>query len=875
MHKDNYLDEKKENVVYVNPKEYVAADPYAENTLTTAWINALKATTSTSDSSTSTSASGSETTNVNITYSNDVVNVAMEKISYAYGISVASVEMVPLTSGITGTVYLDDIKNDSIEGTTVAKKAIVSFIYNDGTNDYVLGEATTDDDGVFAYYGLPTGVVLSTVSYKVDYTDETTKKYYTASGAIDSLNGKDTLIVNENGDTAKYFQAGKVNAVLTDTIKVTKDNFTGKVLNVTDPIELTFDHQLSKLTVTVGVDETKVALVNDATANTCTATITPIDGAFSVGLQTIALSDALATNGTTDLTYSVDVNFVEFKLVGMSVVDAIPEGSRMAVTASQYLKLEYSMEVGRVEGCKVGGVAVDAVIAKDDAKIVYIPFNDKVNSTTTATLAGTVHAKVSDSVTSIALTDITEKFFANQTNYIASTNLNSDGELSYGADLVLTFAADLGTYTDIVVTGTGTTEYDSSYDKTTMALTISRVDGTVMSADQLTIAVMSGTTTIYTTANKYFGQKASEASLATTANKVCFTVLTVPTPDKYKSTTAKDFKKTLNTSIVLTFDVDVSSYKALLLTDVDDTKDYDEVIADLATTIIGSTTTANAKTLTVAPAGNYPYDTQVHVAYYTKDGDYVGQSTNEYKLDVLDDYMTLLAAQTSTITASLSDKSVKDNAYTATFDFTPEYAYTKSGSNNTYALYKRTTSIRGIVGKWTLYNDSINVNLNDISIAKTATTSATGTLVDLSLSPAVTDKSVDFLLVTTVDNLVKSYYYAGFADTTKPSISKIYSGSDIATVADGKYTVAANPAINNTTTYTVTASEAIATATVVATFAKTTETVTNKQLTIGNTSFSFDVKSSDSADLFTAADYVTITVTDYAGNSSTVALYCK
>ena len=180
--------------------------------------------------------------------------------------------------------------------------------------------------------------------------------------------------------------------------------------------------------------------------------------------------------------------------------------------------------------------------------------------------------------------------------------------------------------------------------------------------------------------------------------------------------------------------------------------------------------------------------------------------------------MTLLAATAKSITASLSDKSVKDNAYTATFDFTPEYAYTKSGNTNTYKLYSRATNIRGIVGEWTLYNDSISVTSNDISIAKTATTSATGTF--------GSDKSVDFLLVTTVDNLAKSYYYAGFADTTKPNISKIYSGSDIATLADGKYTVAANPAINNTTTYTVTASEAIATATVVATFAKTTETVT-------------------------------------------------
>lgn len=501
------------------------------------------------------------------------------------------------------------------------------------------------------------------------------------------------------------------------------------------------------------------------------------------------MSNIIATNNTTNYQYNIDtdgddvydilgftVNFVEFKIVDVRVVDNAPvtptASARKAVTTSQSLEVEYSLPVDEVT-CKLNDEFIDVTVNEN---IVTIPFTDIINYDVVSSISLTAKAKANDIVLISSGDDLdADYYYSAQTNSIVSSNVefvttgtgNSavrTNEIVLGNKVVLTFATEFPAgATGFVTENSKTIPWKSDTADLTDDATVS-VSGkevTITGFDTkdtyvFDLYIKNGDTTVYSTNNYAFAlNNAYEQNLAITSrsetdNSISITVV-VPTAGNISFTTEDEFQKSVNTPIRVVCDKewpDVEGYKwnALLLTEydtnieltLDQVKDYE------ADTIIPSSDpvkdSTNSKIITLTPNGAYPYNGAT-VVIFDENGNYVASKA----YSVGSDYTELISAtNTLNVTVDATAKTIVINS--------PDYHDVYS-STNAYEIGCRKITIRGnLISDWDQLIPDISASESAIKTDKK--TAAVNFTVPTGL---VSGDKYDILVYGTENNIAKAY----------------------------------------------------------------------------------------------------------------------
>lgn len=496
-------------------------------------------------------------------------------------------------------------------------------------------------------------------------------------------------------------------------------------LATTDAFTFAFDRVMKDITI---ADDKATVVKYTWAADYKSVTVTPYAGSWNKAATKVTLS-GVAEDGSNVF----DVNtwtlvFKTFKVESIELVDST-DRAIVAVSASQYIKISCSDTVKKAV-CTVGGKTVTAII-KD--KVVYIPFNDTVN--TTGSNVAVTYDLTSTEDDNLGVQNVSDTYFAHATYYIASSNLTKTvtvlNETQYAPDTILPTDAVTLTFnaafaaTDVVnavlnssTAGTTvatpglpvTTKFSADFKTLTitpatkltattyyLALNIKDKDGmTKFTTDNLDFA--SSTLAEHDYENKY---------LAKTSGVKCITITVasgaaINTNADSATTLVADFAKSFNAPLVVEFDKDVTGYKTLLVNapiSSPSPTTYDADAETYKANRYAATATISGKVITITPAGYYAGD--VIAYFYDADGNYVTSSATYTPKNNLKERLAALIAAPATITNfALTTDSATINNTGMSLEFKAT-AKVNSANNSavTYALYS-SYSNQGIYTDW-------------------------------------------------------------------------------------------------------------------------------------------------------------------------------
>jgi methionine-rich copper-binding protein CopC len=719
------------------------------------------------------------------------------------------------------------------------------------------------------------------------------------------------VITGEAEDGSIAFSKNAYEVIFNSTVRITASNVGESTILAplarTTPLTFTFDRAMTDLTVsfTDGTGSVTQEKVLSWSSDYKTATVTPAGGTFSTSIKTVHL-DGTAQDGSTKFSQSdYDVNFILFGVQSVSVIDssAVPTDastvsvsaarSAVAVTSSQYLALTFNdaiasaaVYIGTAD--TYGSRSLLSVKAK--TKVLYIPFGDAVN-TASADLQvwGTVESSNGDTSTcSFGGSNWKlDAYFAYPEYRISSSNLyavtdaiNSTDDatvstIAPGTAITLTFDKAFASGATASVELYKSAEDTITANSLSASASVSGSTVTITPAANLeagkydmSLKVVSGSTTLFTTVNKKFGSTAYE-SLISAGNYITFTVTdpVIQTGSNYATTT----EITCKDAVVLEFDQDVTGYTAILTikNTTTDTLSYDDELKAQknAGTYVPAVCTPSSKKMTVTPAGVLQSPDSVYVYVYTSSGtrltsvyNSVAYFTVTVKADSVD------PTEKTPGTVSLTTTTI-DASTDLTFSFVP-FALAEDGSSSTkYVIEKKTYNSDGVLSDWISTGTSLPVSPLEYSRQESVTVTVSQTAGDYNYG----SHTVSYALIASINNMYYCSNVVVVSDVVHPVFS--CSTSDLTLAADtegGTCSVIDADALD-TITFTVTSSttgEIIKGMTVTSSISNNTIEVKN-QYTADGTGITVTVTRGTGT--FVNGDYIKVSFTDMSGNAAWIS----
>ena len=729
----------------------------------------------------------------------------------------------------------------------------------------------------------------------------------------------------DDGSTA--FSKNIYEVIFNSTVRVTETN-AGEAtiltpLARTTPLTFTFDRAMENLTPTFysayTSERDNTPVTEDVTVSWSsdykTATVTPAKGMFDTSIKKIHLTGTAQDGSTTFSQSDYDVSFILFGVQSVSIIDstAVPAdavsvsvsaarsaAASVEVTSSQYLALTFNDAIASAAvymgtADTYGSRALVSVKTKD--KILYIPFGDAVN-TASADLQvwGTVKSSNGDTSTCAFASDMStfssawklDTYFAYPEYRISASNLYTvtDAINSTDDSTVSTIAPGTAitlTFDKAFASGaTATVELYKSGDKTVTANSISTsvaVSGSTVTITppeleagtyDMSLEVVSGSTTLFTTSNIKFGTTAYEGKISSTSKKnyITFTVTdpVIQTGHNYATTTEITGKD----AVVLEFDQDVTGYTAILTTDtgVDLTVSYAEELQAQknAGTYIPAACTISSKTMTLTPAGVLQSFDSVYVYVYTDSGvllTSVYKSAAYFAVTVKTDSVDPTEKTPGSV--SLANTAAIDASTTLTFSFVP-FALAENGSSTSYSIVKKTYNADGVLSDWT--GTGISLSVSPLEYSRQEAVSVTVPQIPGDYNYG--SHTVSYALIAMVNNMYYCSNVVVVSDTVHPVF--LCSTDDLVLTAGtegGTCSIAAaDPLDKITFTVTSTTGDIIKGMSVTSSISNSAIKVANEYTADGT---GITVTVSHDTGTFVSGDTIKVSFTDMSGNAAWIS----
>ncbi len=678
-------------------------------------------------------------------------------------------------------------------------------------------------------------------------------------------------------------------------------------VNKSEPIVVEFDKEIDyvsaiKLSSGAGVDGNYKVTDPEIVVDGKKVTINPkktADGKAEF-TETYLELKVVAKDKTSGTAKVSSISYATFKALNYEIVEqsAIPTTARaVAVTATQALKITFNGAVKEVKNATVAG---KPAVAKVDGNVVYILFNDFVNTEAESAVKADVYPVVGDKAT--VDTD-SIKYQAEATYEIVSANWGGKGKSVNGSKNDSVVTTDKLAVTDSIVL---TFNKDFAEGSTVTAELYKKADvaNSVTTASYATTATVAGKVvtikpTVALEKNTEYAVAFSVAKDGVTAftTKRGVTVaadytsikddLTVDTNvqatyivfatkadpklkagvnDKTTEAAYAASKKILPTeSVVLEFDDSVAGYNFLVssaeISVANKEKTRAEFVAtgDYLDNVVNATVSKDAtnKVVTVTPAGVLSAS-KIYIFCYDEKDKFVG--TTSVTVDAGKAIKAAIAAEAK-LPALVLDTKVKTNIgrNDTTVSFTLDSsAIGVSGVN--YEAYK------SVINKYGLYEDYVKASDTAGSLSETAVLRGEKTVKPVA-TKVVTDMTYGAVKYVVLASY-KGIYYVTPVYTVEDKVAPSYVNALPAVLTGTSVTVAAFKAeVVTSKTYNLKADEPIKAVNV--TCPTGANTVNATATLTGDDTFDLSITGADNA---VAGNKITVTITDFNGNQKEVVI---
>ena len=741
---------------------------------------------------------------------------------------------------------------------------------------------------------------------------KTTATIAPADGKFDSAI-KYIVLTGEALDGCTTFEQPVYEVHFDSIIKVsatnTGDATIAEPLSVKTPLTFTFDRAMASLAPEFYTSG-NISSVNRISADTAvtwdaerkTATITAANGKFNSAIKAIVLNGE-ALDGSTEFEQTVyNVNFLSFAVQSVNVIDStdVPADvssvarSAVAVTSSQYLALTFNDTIASATvymgtADTYSGRSLVSVKSKDT--VLYIPFGDAVN-TASADLKvwGTVESSRGDESTCAFGSSSwkLDAYFAYPEYRISSSNLYTvtsaindtddsvTSTIAPGTAITLTFDKAFATGSSVKAELYKAGDSVITENALPVAASVSGSTVTITpSADlaagtyHMSLEIISGATTEFTTVNKAFGSEGYEKFIYNSVQPGYITFFVSNPMIKTGSNYATTAKIAGNEAVVLEFDQPVTGYSAILTTSsgVSAGTVYAEEVKALksAGTYIPAVCTVASKKMTIAPESNLGSSSSLYVYVYDTDGSLLTGVYNGniyFKVTVKTGLVDVTVNTAGTLSL-MNDTAKIDSSTALKFSFVP-FALEESGSSTTYYVMKNTYNAEGVLSGWK--NTGVSVSVSPLEYVRNE---AVSVVVPQSAADYnYGNHTVSYVLVAAANNLVYYSTSVAVSDVVHPVF--LCSSAGVSPDSTGGSYDLSTANASSTITFTVTnvTGESIQKMDISRTFTDNTITVEGKYNAAGT---GVDVTITRNGGTFASGDSVTVGFTDMSGNDAQIS----